>query len=123
MQLAREVPKLDDENRNAVADLSLREAARAIASRSTMAVMGSSASPEWFTPQPIVELATEVMGAIDCDPSWHPDSPVVARTTYTAEDDGLAQPWTGRVWISILRMAAKSTTGSRGWPITTPPAP
>ena len=32
MRLAREVPKLDDQRRNAVADLSLREAAKAIAS-------------------------------------------------------------------------------------------
>jgi DNA N-6-adenine-methyltransferase (Dam)/Protein of unknown function (DUF3102) len=100
MQLAREVPKLDEKSATAVADLSLREAAKAIASRHTMTVMGSSASPEWFTPAAIVDLATEVLGEIDLDPSWHPDSPVVARTTFTAETDGLAQPWAGRVWLN-----------------------
>ena len=99
-RLAREVPKLPDETRNAVADLSLREAAKAISNTNTLSVMGSSASAEWYSPPHIVDLATEVLGGIDLDPSWHPSSPVRARTTYTATDDGLTQPWHGRVYLN-----------------------
>ncbi len=99
-RLARQVPKLTDETRNAVADLSLREAVKAVSSTNMLSIMGSSASPEWYSPPHIVDLAVEVLGEIDLDPSWHPDSPVRAHATYTAETDGLAQPWHGRVYLN-----------------------
>ena len=41
-----------------------------------------------------------MLGGIDLDPSWHPDSPVRARITYTADDDGLTRPWRGRVYLN-----------------------
>jgi hypothetical protein len=63
-------------------------------------VMGSSASPEWYTPAPIVERVVETLGGVDLDPSWHPESPVRAREAYTPDDDGLAQRWTGRVFLN-----------------------
>jgi DNA N-6-adenine-methyltransferase (Dam) len=83
-----------------VADLSLRETAKAIAGTSTLQVLGSSASPEWYTPPEIAQLANAVLGTIDLDPSWHPDSPVRAATTYTEIDDGLSKDWAGRVYLN-----------------------
>jgi hypothetical protein len=52
---------------------------------------------EWLTPPAIVQA----LGRFDLDPC----APVVrpwdtAAKHYTVEDDGLAQPWTGRVWCN-----------------------
>jgi phage N-6-adenine-methyltransferase len=57
---------------------------------------------EWYTPAAYVEAAREVLGAIDLDPatSGHAQRTVQAATHYTAETDGLAQPWQGRVWLN-----------------------
>ena len=41
-----------------------------------------------------------MLGTIDTDPAWTPASPVTARTTYTIEDDGLAQRWHGRLFLN-----------------------
>ena len=62
--------------------------------------MGSSESAEWYTPPNILERVVATMGEIDLDPSWHRESPVRARTTYAASDDGLAQRWAGRVYLN-----------------------
>ena len=100
MRLAKAVPALPEAKSAIVADLALREAAKAISSTNTLGVMGSSASPEWYTPAHIADLVVDVIDVIDVDPCWHPDSPVRARTTYTAEDDGLTRPWLGRVYLN-----------------------
>lgn len=52
---------------------------------------------EWLTPPEIVKA----LGEFDLDPC----SPVVrpwetAAKHYTREDDGLVQPWQGRVWLN-----------------------
>ncbi len=65
-------------------------------------VLTSSKSDEHFTPSPIVEAAREVMGAIDLDPMSCKvaNKTVRAEKFYNKEDDGLAKPWTGRVWLN-----------------------
>lgn len=54
---------------------------------------------EWLTPPEILRA----LGPFDLDPC----SPIPSRrpwptasTHYTIEDDGLNQPWTGRVWLN-----------------------
>lgn len=72
------------------------------AAQHIMSVMGSSASPEWYTPQRIIDLTLNLFGAIDTDPcSNSKDKPnVPAELLYTKKDDGLAQTWRGRVYMN-----------------------
>lgn len=52
---------------------------------------------EWLTPPPILKA----LGEFDLDPCSPVDRPwPTARTHYTIEDDGLSQPWQGRVWLN-----------------------
>jgi hypothetical protein len=57
---------------------------------------------EWFTPPVWIERARAVLGDIDLDPASHvlAQETVRASTFYTVADDGLAQPWAGRVWMN-----------------------
>jgi ParB family chromosome partitioning protein len=57
---------------------------------------------EWYTPVEYIELARQVLGNIDLDPASceYAQSRVRARRYYTAEDDGLAKEWAGRVWLN-----------------------
>jgi ParB family chromosome partitioning protein len=57
---------------------------------------------EWFTPPQYIEAAREVMVEIDLDPATHPvaQQTVRAISHYTAADNGLVQPWHGRVWLN-----------------------
>ena len=77
------------------------------ASRGHGAIVGRNAAAgggdvEWYTPPELVELARQAMGGIDTDPasSEMAQGWVKARVFYTQEDDGLAQPWHGRVWLN-----------------------
>ena len=65
-------------------------------------VLTSSASDEWYTPPEYVELARAVLGGIDIDPATSETAQgwVRAATWYTINDDGLAQPWRGRLWLN-----------------------
>ncbi len=67
-----------------------------------MRVMGSSESPEWYTQQEIVGLTRMLLGEIDLDPCSNSyETPNVPATTlYTKEDDGLSQPWQGKVYLN-----------------------
>lgn len=61
-----------------------------------------SMSVEWFTPAAYVEAAREVLGRIDLDPASceAANRTVQARAYFSAEDDGLAQDWHGRVFCN-----------------------
>ena len=92
-------------NAQATAHLSIEGALHLLAepkpeASHTLQVMGSSESPEWYTPPRIVERVVATLGEVDLDPSWHPESPVQAHTTYTVTDDGLSKRWTGRVYLN-----------------------
>ncbi|OPY37367.1 MAG: DNA N-6-adenine-methyltransferase (Dam) [Methanoregula sp. PtaU1.Bin051] len=62
----------------------------------------SHASTEHYTPQFILDAVIACMGAIDLDPASNsteiPNVP--AAKHYTIRDNGLVQPWEGRVFLN-----------------------
>jgi hypothetical protein len=70
---------------------------------SKLEVHHSSDTPEHYTPQDFLAVVHDVFGDIpDLDPcsNSHDAPKVAAHQHYTAEDDGLAQPWSGRVFMN-----------------------
>ena len=62
----------------------------------------SSESYEWYTPPLYVEAARRVLGGIDLDPAScaRANEIIKADAYFTREDDGLAHPWPGRVFLN-----------------------
>lgn len=67
-----------------------------------MRVMGSSDSPEWYTPQMVIERVLNMFGSIDTDPcsNSHENPNIPARVLYTKDDDGLAHTWYGKTYLN-----------------------
>jgi DNA N-6-adenine-methyltransferase (Dam) len=65
-------------------------------------VKGLTGEIEWYTPRKYLDAAIAIMGAIDLDPasSQAAQAHVKAKTYFTIEQDGLLQPWTGRVFLN-----------------------
>lgn len=76
--------------------------AQTVKDAKNLAVHFSSSSPEWYTPQHIIECVVDALGAIDVDPCSNSktDPNVPAKHHLTVEDDGLSQPWFGRVYMN-----------------------
>lgn len=61
--------------------------------------MFSSATVEWPTPRDFFDKCAAEFGPFDLDPCATAENAKAARY-YTKHDDGLAQSWTGRVWMN-----------------------
>ena len=59
-------------------------------------------SPEWYTPPSIIADVREVLGSIDLDPASCETANETVRATkwYGIDDDGLSQPWAGRIYLN-----------------------
>lgn len=62
----------------------------------------NSGNNEWYTPKEFIDAARLVMETIDLDPasSEIANETVQAEKIYTADDNGLACPWFGNVWLN-----------------------
>lgn len=65
-------------------------------------LLHQSGDVEWYSPREVVDVARTVLGAIDLDPasSAVANTVVQAAQFYTSEDNGLEQPWSGRVFLN-----------------------
>lgn len=62
---------------------------------------GGDDGNRWLTPESIVEAVRAAFnGVIDLDPATEPSNPTGAIRHYTQLEDGLAQPWSRRIFLN-----------------------
>ena len=78
------------------------EAAPESEPKSTRELLAQSDQNDWRTPRKFLIAARAVLGGIDLDPasSLEANETVEAARFFTEDEDGLAQPWKGRVWLN-----------------------
>jgi hypothetical protein len=79
-----------------------RDAYNAVANAKTNRLTYQTGDYEWYSPADIVAAARDVLGAIDLDPASCDvaNAVVEASRIFTVADNGLEQPWHGRVYMN-----------------------
>jgi ParB family chromosome partitioning protein len=72
------------------------------APQTTRQLLSQSDQNDWRTPRKFLDAARAVMDGIDLDPatSIEANETVKAKKIYVQADNGLVQPWKGRVWLN-----------------------
>lgn len=105
MLAPRPAPQPVEDEQNDVLDPPMEPAQAADIRKTRMnAGLFSSATPEWYTPGHILERVEAVFGQIDLDPCSNSHDParanVPALAHWTIDDNGLMQPWHGKVYMN-----------------------
>jgi DNA N-6-adenine-methyltransferase (Dam)/Protein of unknown function (DUF3102) len=99
MRIAAKWSQLDAANTNRDSHLPIRDALKLLTPpRETY----NTGQYEWFTPADVIAAARAVLGVIDLDPASTEDANAIVQAVsyFTVTDDGLRQPWRGRVWLN-----------------------